>query len=243
MKSANHVRRKEHLKPTGADGYARHQEGTDFDQVTSRERVVAHGEVMTADREVTAMLRLVAHEAERIESRFLEPACGNGNFLAEVLRRKLETVRRRYGANQLAYERYSVLAVTSIYGIDLLEDNVRNCRKRLLRIYAEAYEELFPETIRDACLRSVRFILKKNIIRGDALTLKTVGKNPQPITFCEWSPLNGSHLKRRDFTFRSLLDRQSMIELPLFSDLGENVFIPDPKADYPATHFLEVGDV
>ena len=64
-------------------------------QVKSRARVADHGEVFTADREVNAMLDLVKQDTERVDSRFLEPACGDGNFLAEILRRKLQAARLR----------------------------------------------------------------------------------------------------------------------------------------------------
>ena len=100
--------------------------------IKSKKRVADHGEVFTNNREVNAMLDLVKHETERIDSRFLEPACGNGNFLAEVLSRKLKVVNRRYGKNQMEWERYAILAVSSIYGVDILEDNATECRERLL---------------------------------------------------------------------------------------------------------------
>ena len=103
-------------------------------QVRSRRRVVDHGEVFTAEREVNAMLDLVRAETERIESRFLEPACGNGNFIAEVLRRKLAVVASRYRKSPDEYQRYAFLAVSSIYGVDVLADNVGECRERLFRI-------------------------------------------------------------------------------------------------------------
>ena len=101
-------------------------------QVVSKQRVLDHAEVLTSNREVNAVLDLVKRETERIESRFLEPACGNGNFLTAILERKLEVVERRYGKSQVEYERYAVLAVSSIYGIDILEDNIQQCRHRLL---------------------------------------------------------------------------------------------------------------
>jgi SAM-dependent methyltransferase len=212
-------------------------------QVVSKKRVTDHGEVFTGDREVAAMLDLVKQETERIESRFLEPACGTGNFLAEILRRKLRVIEMRYGKSQLDYERYAVLAVSSIYGIDILEDNAAECRQRLLVIFDQEYTRLFKEAAKNECLNSVKYILSHNIIRGDALTLKTVEENPKPIVFCEWSPVNGNMLKRRDFTFHELLDHASMKELPLFSDLGDDVFIPTPEKEYPLTHFLKVADV
>jgi len=212
-------------------------------QVVSKQRVADHGEVLTGKREVNAMLDLVKQETERIDSRFLEPACGTGNFLSEILERKLRVVEARYSKSQLDYERYAILAVSSIYGIDILEDNVQHCRHRLFGIFDLNYLRLFKNKTNDDCRESVRYILERNIIRGDALTLKTVGDNPQPIVFSEWSPVNGSMLKRRDFTFHGLLMHESMKELPLFSDLGEDVFIPTPEKEYPLTHFLEVADV
>lgn len=206
-------------------------------QVVSRRRVIDHGEVYTNEREVKAMLDLVKQETERIESRFLEPACGTGNFLAEVLERKLRTVERRYGRSPLEYERNAVVAIASLYGIDILEDNVIECRKRLTGIFEARYHCLFKEE----CLRSVRYIAGRNIIHGDALSLKTVGENPQPIIFSEWSPVNGSMFKRRDFAFHELVVYGGRRELPLFSDLGEEVFIPEPVREYPVVHYLKIG--
>jgi hypothetical protein len=210
--------------------------------VVSRQRVSDHGEVYTPKAIVNQMLDLVEQEAERIESRFLEPACGTGNFLAEVLSRKLEVVRTRYGKSQLDYERYAILAVSSIYGIDILEDNVHRCRQRLLSLFIDQYKDLFKDSIKADCIRSAEFILGRNIEWGDALNLMTVGSNPKPIVFSEWSPVNGSQLKRRDFTFRNLLQHEGMRDLPLFSDLGEDVFLPTPTKEYPLIHFLKVAD-
>lgn len=211
-------------------------------QVVSKQRVSDHGEVYTRKREVNAMLDLVKQETERIESRFLEPACGTGNFLSEILERKLLVVESRYGKNQLDYERYAVLAVSSVYGIDILEDNILECRKRLFDIFDLAYTRLFREAAKDECRKAVQFILERNIIWGDALTLETVGDKPRSIVFSEWSPVNGSMLKRRDFAFHGLLAHADHQALPLFSDLGEDVFLPSPVKEYPLIHFLRVAD-
>ena len=213
-------------------------------QIISKKRVADHGEVLTGKREVNAMLDLVKQETERIDSRFLEPACGNGNFLAVILERKLAVVEKRYGKSQLDFERYAVLAVSSIYGIDILEDNVRQCRHRLYGVFdCDYYSRLFKNRAKNKCREAVRFILDRNIIWGDALTLKTVGEQPGYIVFSEWSPVNGSMLKRRDFTFHGLLAHEGMKELPLFSDLGEDVFIPTPEKEYPPVHFMEIAHV
>ena len=213
------------------------------EQVVSKQRVADHGEVLTGRREVNAMLDLVKSETERIDSRFLEPACGTGNFLAAILERKLRVVETRYGKSQLEFERYAILAVSSVYGIDILDDNVQQCRQRLFGIFDLNYLRLFKGHSSDDCRESVRYILERNIIHGDALSLKTVGDNPKPIVFSEWSPVNGSMLKRRDFTFHGLLAHEAIKAMPLFSDLGADVFIPTPEKEYPPTHFLKVADV
>jgi hypothetical protein len=218
-------------------------------QVVSRQRVADHGEVLTGAREVNAMLDLVKQETERIDSRFLEPACGDGNFLAEILQRKLRVVEARYRQSQLEYERNAVLAVSSLYGIDILADNVVACRKRLLEIFAFAYSRLFKKQTKPDCCAVVQYILERNIIHGDALTLKTVGANPQPIVFTEWSfPFHNSLIKRREFSFSDLLpdDRTTTGAEDLFaapteySDLGTISFIPKELKTYPPTHFLKL---
>jgi hypothetical protein len=208
-------------------------------QVVSKRRVADHGEVYTGKREVDAMLDLVKSETERIDSRFLEPACGTGNFLAEILQRKLRVVQNRYRKSPLEQERYTVLAVTSLYGIDLLEDNVMKCRDRLFGIAEASSRNLFRD---DALLRTIRYVLERNIILGDALSLQTVGEKPRPIIFSEWSPVNGSMIKRRDFTFHELLSYAGTKGPPLFSDLGEKVFFPEPVKEYPLTHYLRLAD-
>jgi hypothetical protein len=210
--------------------------------VKSKHRVAQYGEVLTPKHIVNAMLDLVKQETERIDSRFLEPACGTGNFLLEILERKLRVVESRYGKSQLEYERYAILAISSIYGIEILEDNAEECRKRLFEVFDAAYTRLFKTKTKEQCRAAARYILKRNIIHGDALSLKTVDEDPKPIVFSEWSLVNGSMIKRRDFAFHELVNHGSMRELPLFSDVGEEVFIPEPVKEYPPVHFLELGE-
>lgn len=215
-------------------------------QIVSKQRVTDHGEVLTAPREVNAMLDLVQQETERIESRFLEPACGNGNFLAEILERKLRVVGSRYGRSRLDYERNAVLAVCSIYGIDILEDNVSACRARLFGTFECHYSTDFKSSAREECRDAVRYILERNIIHGDALSLMSVGPVQQPIIFSEWSaPFNNSLLKRRDYTFSELLrdadgKQPNLFMQEQYSDLGQPVFIPKELTSFPLIHFLKV---
>ncbi len=210
--------------------------------VVSKERVADHGEVYTHEREVNAMLDLVRQETLRIESRFLEPACGTGNFLIEILARKLKVVKQRYKRNQRDFERYAFLAVSSLYGIDILQDNIETCRNRLFTSVQQVYSRLYLGKERHDFLQAIGYVLRRNILWGDALTMKTPGENHIPIVFSEWSPVNSTLIKRRDFVFEELVSHASLSELPLFSDLGEEVFVPRPVKDYPPVHYLRVAD-
>ena len=197
----------------------------------SRQRVIDHGEVFTPPELVNDMLDLVAHECERIDSRFLEPACGDGNFLAEVLRRKLRTADKNHPRNPTRWERDAILCLCSLYGIDLLPDNVVACRKRLLDIVEHAHSTRFKAPLSEPVRGAAAYVLSTNIIHGDALSLTTA--DGHPISFPEWSVVDGMKLKRRDYAFRELLDHADVKSLPLFSDLGHAVFI---------CHYLTVAD-
>ena len=207
-------------------------------QVKSKKRVADHGEVFTNEREVNAMLDLVKHETVRIDSRFLEPACGNGNFLAEVLRRKLAVVDSRYSKSQIEWERYAVIAVSSIYGVDILEDNAKECRDRLLGIFTDWYSKGFKQ-VKNECIRSVRFLLSRNILWGDALDF-TNPETKQPIVFSEWSTVNGSMLKRRDYMFKFLVEKTH--QFSLFNDEGSAAAIDEPIKEFPLIHYLKLGE-
>jgi hypothetical protein len=211
-------------------------------QIKTKARVAAHGEVFTAPREVNAMLDLVKPETERPESRFLEPACGTGNFLVEVLSRKLAKIAERYARSQIEYEQYAVTVVSSLYGIDILEDNVRECRHRLANLFLNRYVELFGLFSSDEFSRVISYILERNIVWGDALTLKKAGEEGEPIVFSEWTVFSGGLVKRRDFAFSELLAQSENNTMPLFSDTGEDVFIPRPIREHPPVHYLRLAD-
>lgn len=223
-------------------------------QVKSRQWVADHGEVFTAEREVKAMCDLVKSETERIESRFLEPACGNGNFLAEVLGRKLAVVKERYGKSPSDYERYSVLAVTSLYGVDILPDNAQECRERLFALWDKAYTAIVKNAADESCREAVRYILQKNILCGDALTMEQA--DGDPIVFAEWSFV-GNQVKRRDFRLDVLLkenlDDNCYSELSLFADEPDGADnwmidpvtheqIPKPLHEYELTDYRRVQE-
>lgn len=208
--------------------------------IKSKDRVRNHAEVYTPKHIINSMLDLVKSETQRIESRFLEPACGNGNFLVEILNRKLNIIVRKYKKNQCEFELYSVVAIGSMYGVDILKDNVFECRKRLFDIWANLYKTIFKEKCKKECMNTIKYILSKNILWGNALTLKTVCENETPIIFAQWSAINSTMIKRRDYTLSTLLYYQPMGDDTLFSDLGDRVIIPPVTQDYPPIHYLQV---
>ena len=209
--------------------------------VKSRERVRNHAEVYTPKHIVDSMLDLVKNETERIDSRFLEPACGDGNFLAAVLQRKIEVISKKYKGNQTEFELNSVIAVGSIYGVDILEDNIMECRKRLLNVFTKVYRKQFQETYQAQCIDVIVYILAKNILWGDALTMKTVCDKNEPICFAEWASVNGFMVKRRDYRLDKLLEHRSFGEQTLFSDSGEQANIAPILRHYPLAHYLELN--
>ena len=214
-------------------------------QTKSKQRVADHGEVFTAEREVNAMLDLVKQETERIDSRFLEPACGDGNFLTEILRRKLAVVKSRYGKNAADYERYAVIAVTSIYGVDILQDNVDECRSRLFEIFDKEYTSSCRKEVNDETCEAVKFILERNILCGDALTM--LQANGKPIIFSEWSTVNGCMIKRRDFELSHMLEEQTQnLQLDLFGGKYETdatgAAVLMPIREYAPLHYRRVQD-
>lgn len=207
-------------------------------QVKTKKRVTDHGEVFTSDREVNAMLNLVKQETERIDSRFLEPACGNGNFLAEVLKRKLTVVESRYCTSQVEWERNSLIALSSIYGVDILEDNTLECQERLFKIFSKIYLDKFGINGKIDFLKSIKFILKRNILWGDALDF-TNPVTKKAIIFSEWSMINETLLKRRDYVFKFLVEKTH--QFSMFNDEGNPGSIDEPVKDFPPIHFLKLG--
>jgi len=210
-----------------------------MNQVKSKKRVTDHGEVYTSEREVNAMLDLVKQETVRIDSRFLEPACGNGNFLAEILKRKLAIVETKYKKSQLEFEHYAIIAISSIYGVDILEDNAQECRERLFKIFDKQYIKLYKNECKEKYRSSIKFLLSRNIIWGNALDF-TNPVTKEPIVFSEWSAVNSSMLKRRDYVFKFLVEKTH--QFSMFNDEGNPAAINEPVKDYPVKHFLKLAD-
>lgn len=210
--------------------------------IRSKQRVADHGEVFTPPWMVEAMLDLVKDESERIDSRFLEPACGSGNFLVQVLQRKLAAVELKFGKSNFEKQHYALLALMCIYGIELLPDNIAECRANMLEILADylAIDES------DELYRAAFYVLSQNLVHGDALTMRT--GDSQPITFAEWGYLGKGKFQRRDFRFDSLAQRSAFDEEDgLFSDLGKHDLFTPIKTYSPMTvselAVVEFGDV
>ncbi len=263
-------------------------------QIKSRQRVADHGEVFTNPREVNAMLDLVRDESFRLDSRFLEPACGDGNFLIEILRRKLSLLQDLKSQTELEFQ--SLIAVGSCYGIDILPDNVEACRKRIEEyvlsqhpalktrkaqgevdilqivgsgmmeveasdsaaserlnarsaintiqadsrsVVKETHEdcEHLEEMRQEPYLLSLRYMLQKNIVCGDALTYRTAEN--KPISFCEWTPIAGSmQFSRRDFQFDFLVTQSH--QYSLFDEQGEPQSFDEPVRSYPPVYYTQL---
>lgn len=174
--------------------------------IKTRQRVQDHGEVFTPSWLVSDMCNLVEQECLRIDSRFLEPACGDGNFLTEVLRRKFLTVAQLYPKDDVSFEMYSILAVTSLYGVDLLPDNVERCRERLYQQWEAFYLPRAISSTKEGCCAAVKKILSLNILCGDALSL--LQADGTPIRFTEWSLIGKSKFQRREYELDALLSEQ-----------------------------------
>ena len=263
-------------------------------QIKSKERVRARGEVFTAAREVNAMLDLVKDETENIDSTFLEPACGDGNFLDEVLRRKLAVCKKHYGKSAADYEKFSFLACTTLYGVDIMADNVARCRERLFETWASTFEgvkskgdatflsrekreiasssdatrtsrlQIARSDFHDRVAAAVRKVFEKNILLGNALSMKRVDEKgddlDEPIVFTEWKFALGDKLKREEYRFDVLLEGgtrsvASEMTFDFFGDASASVnwmvdpddpekkrMIPAPSKVYPLIDYWRIGD-
>ena len=190
--------------------------------IKSKKRVADHGEVFTPPWLVDAMLDLIKDEAERIDSRFLEPACGSGNFLVRVLQRKLAAVEIKFGKSDFEKRHYSLYALMCTYGIELLPDNIAECRANMLDVLAEYLN--IDEA--DEAYRAASYVLAQDLVHGDALTMRTEGG--QPITFAEWGYLGKGKFQRRDFRLDVLTGSSAFsAEGTLFAHLGKHeIFTP-----------------
>ena len=208
-------------------------------ELESFDRIRKFGEVKTGSKLVKSMVNLIKNEVLRIDSRFLESACGDGNFLTEILNEKLKIIHFKYKKDHIEFEKNALYAASSLYGVDILLDNVEKTRNRLLESIKNFCLKNYNYELENDFILSIKYILKKNIVNGDALSLKNV-KNKKDIIFSEWSMVSTNEFKRRDYTFGELLAYQPIEELNLFSDLGDKAFIPTPIKEYPPKHYLKI---
>lgn len=198
--------------------------------VKSKQRVIDHGEVFTPQWLVEAMLDLVREESQRIDSRFLEPACGEGNFLVKVLERKLAAVQLKYGQSEFERRHFALLGLMCIYGIELLPDNVDECRANMLTMFVD----FLKLTEDDDLLMAGAYVLSQNIVLGDALTM--LNSEGTAITFAEWGYLGRGKFQRRDFRFDTLTQMSAFGEEDtLFADLGRHEVFTPAKSYRPMT--------
>lgn len=190
--------------------------------VKSKQRIADHGEVFTPEWMVDAMLDLIKGEADRFDSRFLEPACGSGNFLVKILKRKLADVELKYGSSDFEKRNYALLSVMCVYGIELLPDNISECRAGLLKVFAE-YLSIKEE---DDLFKAAFHVLSINLVQGDAITMKDSAG--EPIVFAEWGYVGKGKYQRRDFSFKSLAQSSAFsAEESLFANVGKHeIFTP-----------------
>ncbi len=207
-------------------------------QIKSEKRVADFGEVLTARREVEAMLDLVKNESERIDSRFLEPACGTGNFLTAILERKLKTLRARYRTKRADFEAQLLSALGSIYGIDLLEDNVNESRQRLFDMAVKCYKDSLRKKPDEEFQNIIRFVLSKNILQGDSLN------GIDKITFTQWT-LIGYRFNREEYCYRTLnmQDAGELFANHSLNERKEPVYIPQAVKRYSPTHYRSLLEV
>lgn len=198
--------------------------------IKSKQRVADHGEVFTPEWLVEAMLDLVKDETERLDSRFLEPACGSGNFLTKILKRKLAAVELKYGKSDFDRNHYALLSVMCIYGIELLKDNIAECKTNVLEVLI-SYLNLEME---DELYRSAVYVLSQNIVHGDALTMRDI--KGSPIRFAEWGYLGKGKFQRRDFRYDVLTGSSAFsAEGSLFADLGRHEIFQPVKTYHQVT--------
>lgn len=206
-----------------------------MNQIKSKQRVADHGEVFTPAWMVEAMLDLVKDETERIDSRFLEPACGSGNFLVRVLQRKLTAVELKFGKSDFEKRHYALLGLMCVYGIELLADNIAECRANMLEILAD-YLELDES---DDLYRAADYVLSQNIVHGDALKMRT--HDDQPITFAEWGYLGKGKFQRRDFRLDDLATSSAYSAEGTLWATASKHDIFKPTKSYPPVTIRELG--
>lgn len=203
----------------------------------SKQRVADHGEVFTPRWLVEDMLNLVKAETERVDSRFLEPACGSGNFLVPVLERKLAAVEAKYGKGEFEKRHQALFGLMCIYGLELLADNADECRANLINVFT-SYLKVGRD---DVWAQAATVVTHANIVQGDALKMSTM--LGEPIKFPEWGYLGKGKYQRSDFLYDNLTQRSSF-KGTLFDQFEEHELFTPEKLYGPMTvnQIAQLGD-
>ena len=210
--------------------------------IKGKERVENFGEVNTSAKEIDGILDMLVNEVNRVDSKFYEPACGDGNFLTEILKRKINFIEAKYKKNKNSFQRNLFLIVCNLYGVDILQDNIFICRERLLNILKDTCYRNLKNCSYEKLIDSMKFVISKNILWGDALTLERVDSQT-PIIFSEWSFVNKNLVKRINYKLSSIVESEFILDTPLFSDLGEDVYMPSPVKVFELQNYLDLKDV
>jgi hypothetical protein len=205
-------------------------------QINSKERVREFGEVYTSAKEVNDMLSCIGKHILKLDLTIMEPACGEGAFLERILICRLDEINKSR-KNKLLFQKKTFQSLSSLYGIDILQDNVLKCRESLESLALENFNKYYD--IDENLLKSIKYILEKNIVHADAITMKLVPSN-EGIKFSEWKFINNTTIKRKEYSYSDVIDGRSLNELPLFSESNEEVFIPRAIKEYEPKHFMDL---
>lgn len=196
-----------------------------------------YGEVFTDKREINSMVDLVSDELKRPDSRFLEPACGDGAFLVKILEKKMDYICERYKKNSFELQNMFLLALSSVYGIEIQENNVSKCRKNIYNLFKKKSEKIITNN-NDNYFENAMFIIEKNIVCGDALTMKDSNNND--IILSQWSMVKIGFFKRVEYKFRTLFNYKEKIEDLDF--INDNSLIPQPIFEHKICNFLRIKE-
>lgn len=231
--------------------------------IKSKARVQKHGEVFTPSWMVQKMLDTegVKEACEHLTATFLEPAAGDGNFLVAILRRKLAMVSEQYNSSIRQYTHYSLYALSTLYGIELLEDNAQLCVMNIFEVYKDFYEvaiKKHKDKQSENTLNNAKFIISKNIVQGNFLTRKL--SSGEPIVFSEWEIIKQTttmiRVQRTEYSLDEIFSGNAKAagtafelaveveQMDLFSDFDLE---PEPEKErlsqkYKAVYITEVYD-
>ncbi|GAB2021552.1 N-6 DNA methylase [Pseudolactococcus yaeyamensis] len=201
--------------------------------IKSKERVQKHGEVFTPVWMVDLMLNQAGIKEKLSDpfATFLEPAAGDGNFLTAILQKKLTHINQM--SKGARYDNLSLWALSSIYGIELLTDNLLDARENMMTVFLEHYQKNHDKVLgkKTNLYKSARLMIEKNIRQGNALTRQN--ESGQPITFSHWWRVKGTSndVQRELFTYASLFGAENVPsdeiagQMDLFDDFDFGVDI------------------